>query len=369
MPPPKREPCRNFQSGSCQYGDRCKFLHVIPRQQPPNNSFGFGKQQKKPNPFAFGTQGGNSQPRGFNNNDATASKHNHFKPFENKWSRFSHTNNGGSQASRQPDNQPVAANHKCTDPDTCKQLIVEDFEHERPLWKLTCYAHNKSAPCDIVGDMSCEELRAAAYNDANHGLSLQSIVERERSLLNAKLSEFETLLRNPYVLKSSSITSQSSSPGFVPSALPAITANNVPPSVSSFSQLGGSLNMGFGMRPDNSQSNVFGQQNSNQVTSQTHSGYGPNTLSFGSAGSFGGQHPNQPLGNFFTSTTSSVSGSVMAMKQNTSFPSNVPSSPQSASTTVDIKLVETRRVDNTIWLEEWKRGAVPEEAPPDKYIS
>lgn len=43
---------------SCQYGERCKFLHVI--QQPQkSSSFGFGmqtssQQQQKPNPFGFG---------------------------------------------------------------------------------------------------------------------------------------------------------------------------------------------------------------------------------------------------------------------------------------------------------------------------
>ncbi|GMP52926.1 hypothetical protein CsSME_00018566 [Camellia sinensis var. sinensis] len=62
-----------------------------------------------------------------------------FIPFENKWTR-----NGGLQVSQQPDNQPLTANHKCTDPESCKQQVVEDFEHERPLWKLTCYGgHNK----------------------------------------------------------------------------------------------------------------------------------------------------------------------------------------------------------------------------------
>lgn len=33
-----------------------------------------------------------------------------------------------------------------------------------------------SSPCDIAGDISYEELRAAAYDDANRGLNLQSIV-------------------------------------------------------------------------------------------------------------------------------------------------------------------------------------------------
>lgn len=51
---------------SCQYGDRCKFLHVTPQQSKPN-AFGFGtqtntqfqhrnSQQQKPNPFGFGVQ-------------------------------------------------------------------------------------------------------------------------------------------------------------------------------------------------------------------------------------------------------------------------------------------------------------------------
>jgi hypothetical protein len=29
----------------------------------------------------------------------------------------------------------------CTDPQSCRQQIVEDFKNETPLWKLTCYAH------------------------------------------------------------------------------------------------------------------------------------------------------------------------------------------------------------------------------------
>lgn len=33
-----------------------------------------------------------------------------------------------------------------------------------------------SAPCDIVGDISYEELRAAAYEDNKKGMSLPQIV-------------------------------------------------------------------------------------------------------------------------------------------------------------------------------------------------
>lgn len=43
---------------SCQYGERCKFLHVTQQPQKPSN-FGSGmqtssQQQQKPNPFGFG---------------------------------------------------------------------------------------------------------------------------------------------------------------------------------------------------------------------------------------------------------------------------------------------------------------------------
>lgn len=56
-------------SSSCQYGERCKFLHVI-QQQPKSNAFGFGTQatshqQQKPNPFGFGVQN-NAQSKGVN---------------------------------------------------------------------------------------------------------------------------------------------------------------------------------------------------------------------------------------------------------------------------------------------------------------
>ena len=40
-----------------------------------------------------------------------------------------------------------------------------------------------SAPCDIVGDISYEELRLAAYDDARRGLSLQSIVRSDSLFL------------------------------------------------------------------------------------------------------------------------------------------------------------------------------------------
>ncbi|CAK9167818.1 unnamed protein product [Ilex paraguariensis] len=225
-------------------------------------------QQQKPSPFGFGVQN-NSQSRGSGD---FGSKQNQFKPFENKWTRFSPINNGSSSALRQPDNQPSAPNHNCVDPESCKSQIKEDFEHERPLWKLTCYGHRKNGPCDIVGDISYEELRATAYDDAKRGLSLDLIVQRERSLLNSKLLEFERLLRNPYTVPSNSTLARQSFPGANPNSSQQAAQTNGPPSVSSFSQLGASLNTGFAVRPAALPNNAFGQPNN--VFGQPNNAFG-----------------------------------------------------------------------------------------------
>ncbi|KAI5659071.1 hypothetical protein M9H77_27864 [Catharanthus roseus] len=151
-------------SSSCQYGERCKFLHVSP-QPSKLNPFGFGTQTgnqlphtnlqaQKTNPFGFGVQN-HSQSRGASEFGA---KQNQFKPFENKWTRFSPVNASNSSASRQPDNQSVAPSHKCTDPESCKRQIVEDFEQERPLWKLTCYGHSKKY---AITNYHCNHIRIA----------------------------------------------------------------------------------------------------------------------------------------------------------------------------------------------------------------
>ncbi|MCI13755.1 zinc finger CCCH domain-containing protein 16-like, partial [Trifolium medium] len=129
------------------------------------------------------------------------------------------------------------------------------------------------APCDILGDISYEELRAAAYEDARNGKSLPSIVEKERNILKSKLVEFDKLLSEPYKMPLNSslganantfspatqnyqsnganvnafspATQNYQSNGANANAFSPATQNNGPLAVSSFSQLGASLNTGF----------------------------------------------------------------------------------------------------------------------------
>ncbi|XP_031268576.1 zinc finger CCCH domain-containing protein 16-like [Pistacia vera] len=114
---------------------------------------------------------------------------------------------------------------------------------------MQCLNLFSGAPCDIVGDVSYEELRATAYDDAKRGLGLQSIVERERNLLNSKLIEFDNLLCNPYTGPvNPGLASQRQFLVATQSEHSSTPQNNAPPSVSSFSQLVSLVNMGFGTR-------------------------------------------------------------------------------------------------------------------------
>ncbi|KAK3221872.1 hypothetical protein Dsin_008897 [Dipteronia sinensis] len=375
----KKELCRNFQRGSCQYGESCKFIHA------KSNAF-----EQNPNPFGFGVP---------------TNKQYQFKPFENKWSRFSPIPTSDAPSSRKPENQSQPTNHNCTDPDSCKRLIVEDFEHERPLWKLTCYTHWKNAPCDIIGDVSYEELRAAAYDDAKLGLSLQSIVERERNLLNSKLVEFDNLLRNPYTGTYESVgASQSPFPAASPNVFPPVATpnafsptpqNSAPPSVSSFSHLGSSMNSGFGMGLSAPSNTAFGQPNFFPNSSQTSSA----TNNFPSANSspFGNQFPAQATRNSFTSNTTSINNSGVFGAQSNQFSTPAmtthnaspfsfsnqssvnPSRPVTSTNAaeqapINIQLAKnlesgTVTGDASVWLKEkWIPGEIPEEAPPDVYV-
>ncbi|XP_054802410.1 zinc finger CCCH domain-containing protein 16-like isoform X2 [Prosopis cineraria] len=377
----RKELCRNFQRGSCQYGERCRFLHMLSQQQKQTanpygfgshssshqkqtaNPFGFGslsssQQQHRTNPFGFGVQN-SSQPTGGVNSEF---RH-QFKSFENKWTRPSSSPQNSS--SRKTDANSQTANHKCTDPETCKRQIVEDFEQEKPLWKLTCYGHCKGAPCDIVGDISYEELRAAAYEDATHGMALQSIVEKERNLLSSKLMEFQNLLREPYKiqLNSSLASDKHQSLGTDVNPFSRTSENNNTLSVSSFSQLGASLSMG-NERPSAlpvdtlAQTSSFGTRGNplaSNVTNQTGGGIA------------GGQS------NLF-STSAEVAKFPSMTTQQSFIVSNGPSSGLMFPASTGVQLSSKSKDENvsgdvSIWLKEkWIPGEIPEEAPPDAFI-
>lgn len=392
----KKEPCRNFQRGNCRFGEACKYLHVT-QQQPKSNVFGFGaktsfNQQQKPNPYGFGMQTGSQQqqkpnPFGFGVQNSSpskqgsefGSKQNQPKPFQNTWTRSTSTTTVG--ASRQSDNQTQAANHKCTDPETCRRQIAEDFELERPLWKLTCYGHFKNAPCDIFGDISYEELRAAAYDDAQRGLSFQSIIDRERNLLSSKLVEFDNLLRKPNTVpQNSTLASQIPFSGPRPNALQLTPQNIQPPSVSSFSQLGASQNMGFGIRPSTPSHHAFGQLSASPNLSQTSSMFGANNSPYRSEGSFSAQIPSGTFGSSFASNTAGFTNSGNVNANSNSFSSPPAPAQISGSTSAggpastDVQLLnglQTGEVaeDSSIWLKKkWKPGEIPEAAPPDAFV-
>ncbi|XP_023520667.1 zinc finger CCCH domain-containing protein 16 [Cucurbita pepo subsp. pepo] len=375
----KKEPCRNFQRGSCQYGERCKFLHVTQQPQKPSN-FGSGMQtssqpQQKPNPFGFGVHSTGQSKAAVD----SGSKQNQYKLYDNKWTRSSTPT--GNAPSRKPDNQPASANHICTDGESCKRQIAEDFQNERPLWKLTCYGHSKSQPCDIVGDVSYEELRAIAYDEAKRGISLQSIVERERNLLNSKLSEFESLLHKPYVTPLNRASgNQSSLSGTNSLSVQPSSQNSGPPSLSSFSQLGASLNTGFGARPSNPPNNAFGQPVQFSSSPENSSTFGatnfPSTNAGAVGGVFGSQVPSQTFGNSTLSgfNNSGITNAGSNLLSSPAIPTKFPSTDAGGQILSNAQLVnklqqENSSVDVSIWLKEkWVPGEIPEVAPPDAVV-
>ncbi|KAG6430229.1 hypothetical protein SASPL_108292 [Salvia splendens] len=270
-------------------------------------------------------------------------------------------------ASRQANNQPSAANHTCTatDIESCKRVILEDLENEKPLWKLTCYGHSRNGPCDIVGDISYDELRALAYDDAKHGKDIASIVERERNLLNSKLLEFQNRAQNPYP---------------VLQLLPRVLK------VSSFSQLSGSSNTRSAAAPNFS----FGQPNAFQNNTQPSS-FQTNNSPFNTSGSFGIQ-PQHSSQSFSPSGTTSSNNN--AQQNPFSTPASLPQTgngagkqlnfftnePISASSSIGLTNTSTQLINNTpkenanvdagIWTKvEWNVGEIPEEEPPAIYIN
>lgn len=392
MPVKRDEPCRYFQRGSCQYGDKCRYLHVT-QQQPKSNIFGFGSQSgsdqhQKSNPYGFGIHNNSQLKAGTD----FGSKDNQFKPFENKWTRSSPSAASATPSSRRSDNQPQTSNHECTNPESCRSIIIEDFERERPLWKLTCYGHSRNYSCDIVGDISYEELRAAAYDDAKRGLNLQSIVERERNLVNTKSIEFENL-RKPREIPLNSTASQIPFPSAAANSFLQTAQNNAPPSVSSFSQFGTSLNVGFGPRSSAPPNNIFLQPNPSANSNHASSGFGTNNFPSVNVGSLGSQFPTSTPGSIthnvgFGNTlvmrpqSNQISTSVVSSQFSTatsSQPLILSDGPSSASNPIGRVAVEVQSPNNmqrekisgdmSIWLKKkWTPGEVPEEEPPDALV-
>ncbi|CAD6335479.1 unnamed protein product [Miscanthus lutarioriparius] len=396
----RQELCRNFQRGSCKYGAQCRFVHASSQQQQQQakpNPFGFGsqqqqqqqqqssfgvqfqqQQQQKPNPFGFGVQGG-----------AAAKSRNApgpAKPFQNKWVRDPSAPTKQQEAA-QP---PPAAHTSCTDPESCRHQIAEDFKNETPLWKLTCYAHLRSGPCDITGDISFEELRAKAYEEGRQGHPLQSIVEGERNLQNAKLMEFNNFLNNPRLLVTQTpsfptvasfpeVKNNNSSFG--------VSQNNGPPVFSSFSQVGVATNVGPGSRttPGVPVNNIFGQSNQTSHPAFPAPTFGRSDMKFGVSG-FGSQISQQSSGSLQASSMSSFGNFPKAHggyqqspsssihhrdidRQSQDLLSGIVA-PTSATNQASVEDNKNENQDDSIWLKEkWSIGEIPLGEPPQRHIS
>ncbi|TVU07710.1 hypothetical protein EJB05_41076, partial [Eragrostis curvula] len=339
-------------------------------QELPARQF---QQQQKPNPFGFGVQGAAAQSR---NAPGPA------KPFQNKWVR------DPSAQTKQPEaaTQPPAAHTACTDPESCRQQIVEDFKNETPLWKLTCYAHLRSGPCDIKGDFSFEELRARAYEEGRQGHPLQSIVERERNLQNAKLMEFTNFLNNPRVSQTASFPNVASVPEVKSNTPFGVSQNNGPPVFNSFSQIGASTNFGPGPRMTTGvpTSNLFGQSSQTSNPAFPAATFGVSEMKFGVSGPFGSQ-TRQSSGSLQSSSSSSFSfPKPPAGYQQSPTSSNHHRdidkqsldllggmmAPASATSQTPIEDEENENQDDSIWLKEkWSIGEIPLSEPPKRHIS
>ncbi|KAM3192939.1 hypothetical protein ACQJBY_069855 [Aegilops geniculata] len=385
------ELCRNYQRGSCKYGAQCRFVHANSNQQQQQqqqqakpNPFGFGagsrqqpqqqpfgvqsqqfqQQQQKPNPFGFGVQGGAAQQR---NEPGPA------KPFQNKWVRDPSAP-PPKQAEAQP--APQAAHTSCTDPESCRQQISDDFKNEAPLWKLTCYAHLRSGPCDITGDISYEELRAKAYEEGKQGKPMQSIVEGERNLQNAKLAEFTNLLNKARATPS--FPTAGSFPEVKNNSTFGSSQTNGPPVFSSFNQLGAATNFGSGPRtaaPGVPMNTIFGQP-----TQSTPSFGAP---AFGSTGMrfgvpVGSQTSKQSFGSYQGSSMSSnsnfqnstSSGHHRDIDKQSVELLNGMTPRTSAMDKAPVEDSRNEKQDDSIWLKEkWEIGQIPLDEPPQRHVS
>ncbi|XP_078182052.1 zinc finger CCCH domain-containing protein 16-like [Carex rostrata] len=145
----RREPCLYFLRGSCRFCNNCRWLHVS------TNEYLFDLGEK--------------------NKNSTSQFQALSKPFANKWIRSTST------APNLTDSQTPGSSHICTDPESCQNIIADYFKN--------------AMPCDI----SFEELRAMAYEEAKNGCTLEHIDSKERNLMQSELSEFDNdeALRTP----------------------------------------------------------------------------------------------------------------------------------------------------------------------------
>ncbi|KAF6140138.1 hypothetical protein GIB67_028944 [Kingdonia uniflora] len=354
-----KQACKFYLRGYCQYGEKCRYSHAT-QQQPKTNPFGFGQNNSH---FQNRTQqqqnssGGNRFGvfNNFNSNGSSNVDSKHQKPFENKWSRFSPIPASNSSQTRQSDSQSQVATHNCADRESCKKQIIEDFEHERPLWKLTCYAHWKHLSCDIVGDVSYEELRAAAYDSAKQGLSLQSIIQGGCSHV--------IYVRFNKGGKSARVTPSLGNNGTNTGV--SVRHGQTAPSNTNFGQPSP-----FQFPSQNTTSNNnFVKPSTFQVSSQTPNSFGTSNMSFGTQGFLGSHHqPTQTQGNAF-----SLNFGNSVTNTNNQFP--VPMTPQfpinanNQSTVLSISMDNKQpEGDMSIWLKEnWDDGEIPEGEPPSIY--
>uniref|UniRef100_A0A0D9WTV9 Uncharacterized protein n=1 Tax=Leersia perrieri TaxID=77586 RepID=A0A0D9WTV9_9ORYZ len=250
----------------------------------------------------------------------------------------------------------------CEDPQSCRQQISEDFKNEAPLWKLTCYAHLRSGPCDIKGDISFEELRAKAYEEGKQGHSLQSIVEGERNLQNAKLMEFTNLLNSTRPSQTPNFPTMNSFPEVKNSSPFGASQTNGPPVFNSFSQIGpGTITTGV---PANS---PFGQQTSAPHAAPT---FGSSQMKFGVSTVFGNQGSRQPFGSFQAQSSPSINSYPKSSpassvqhrdidRQSQELLNGMMAPPTSVIDDASVGNNKNENQDDSIWLKEkWAIGEV-----------
>mmetsp|Transcript_20754 Transcript_20754/g.62516 ORF Transcript_20754/g.62516 Transcript_20754/m.62516 type:complete len:498 (-) Transcript_20754:2103-3596(-) len=76
-----------------------------------------------------------------------------------------------------------------------KEVVRSDHGHERPLWPLTCYGHDREGPNDFTGDVCFEELRWQQLQMARSGAQGAQLDQLWRSGTAATEQKWQALLR------------------------------------------------------------------------------------------------------------------------------------------------------------------------------